>query len=51
MGNGYHFTLIMARKRSKHGIEKWIMLVDLLKAFERVPYQLLLDVQLKLSGS
>ena len=38
------FTLKqLIRKRREHGLETWVLFIDLVKAFDRVPREALLD--------
>ncbi len=42
------FTLKqLIKKRAEHGLETWLLLIDLVKAFDVVPRELLWDVMLK----
>ena len=37
----------MIKKRSEHGLPTWLLLIDLVKAFDRVPRELLWEVLTK----
>ena len=45
--NGIFTVYILAKKRREHGLETWILFLDLVKAFDRVPLELLWSVMLR----